>query len=1137
MPTPERLLDGFTEPLPFTAQTAGTAPTEGGVHVVYDGDTVVYVGSTGNTRRRLREHLQGDRESSVLHEQVGTELDSPGHEATAAEIVEWLNRCTVLWRLSDDPEDLKAKLVATLRPRFNRRVDQPTTGFWWVNQGSSFDAEEAAGIVFAGSGGPQVAHHLNVRRMRPGDVVMHNQRGSLVAISEVVTPPTQATRPYGAVAERDEGWLTRVEYFPMSPPVPLDQLPDRNGSEGPFTSAGGVKQGYLFPLDTAFANQAREQFADRWPAGSPWSPGERRFWLFQANPKQWDLIEHLPAMPPGHVEDWTVTRHREDMNPGDGVVMWQGGAGAGICALGRLRGRPELRATPDFRPASAGEQEYRVDLVVERHVLPPVTRSQTQSDPVLSGLEVLRRPWGGTNLAVTKEQWQVIRGLLPVEASTRSSLRWDPLVRWAVRFAESLDLDAVERSYKLMIAGKLTAASDAVRNGDPEWSRLLHRGFGAPNNLTSFHMHGRFLTWVDEHPEEARALLLALWDDDKDVHAAVHDFSALLPGVVSGGGTRTNLASFLLGARDVTTLPIYRVTAFETAYKLTGWPHIFEADPAARYDEALEFLDQFGRQCRTRGAASVRDRLDAQGLLWQVVSGTPPSGWSKTDVDAYKRFLEGHMVDELAELVEAFRAEVAYPEGGRPERVAERDQLAAALSPEALADPDVQLLRRIASPDYGSPGPQPGFNTLLQTDDGVARVADAIQFLLYGAGDVVDRLEECLSGPRKLPRVAEGILVKTLAVADPDRWFPCYMTGGKVGKLAILNQLGDDQPDGLTAGAAAAAANDAIRERLEPYLPGDPWGMQEFAWWLLHRERVPPAPLAALADELYLTVAFLERIVRLLDDKGQVVFYGPPGTGKTFVARKLSEYIARGGGTVEKIQFHPSYAYEDFVEGYRPRLVDRQVTYEVVDGPLKRIAAIAQERPDVTHVLMIDELNRGNVAKVLGELLFLLEYRDEEIRLQYSETPFSLPPNLVIVATMNTADRSIALVDTALRRRFHFVAFFPDTPPIDSLLRRWLTDHHPDLGWIAQVVDRANELLDDRNVRIGPSHFLKPQLTEELVRLTWEASVLPFLEEHFFADPEQLRQFDLDVLRNPTATGTSTNGLALEAATPDPEEE
>ncbi len=184
-------------------------------------------------------------------------------------------------------------------------------------------------------------------------------------------------------------------------------------------------------------------------------------------------------------------------------------------------------------------------------------------------------------------------------------------------------------------------------------------------------------------------------------------------------------------------------------------------------------------------------------------------------------------------------------------------------------------------------------------------------------------------------------------------------------------------------------------------------------------------------------------------------------------------------------------------------------------------------------MLLIDELNRTNVAKVLGELLFLLEYREEEIRLQYSEAPFALPENLKIVATMNTADRSIARMDTALRRRFHFVPFFPDTAPIDTLLRRWLDDRHPEFGWVAEVVDRANALLADRHVAIGPSHFLKPRLTEELVRLAWESSVLPFLEEHFFADPEQLREFNLDRLRRAVdgaGPGADTGASADEPA-------
>jgi 5-methylcytosine-specific restriction enzyme B len=164
-------------------------------------------------------------------------------------------------------------------------------------------------------------------------------------------------------------------------------------------------------------------------------------------------------------------------------------------------------------------------------------------------------------------------------------------------------------------------------------------------------------------------------------------------------------------------------------------------------------------------------------------------------------------------------------------------------------------------------------------------------------------------------------------------------------------------------------------------------------------------------------------------------------------------------------------------------------------------------------VLLIDEINRGNLAKVFGELYFLLEYRGEKVRLQYSEEPFALPKNVWVIATMNTADRSIALIDAALRRRFYFVPFFPDEPPVKGLLCRWLNQHKPDLAWVADVVDRANGLLGDRHAAIGASHFLRHDLTERWVSLIWKHAVLPYLEELLRGDEDRLRDFDLEQLR------------------------
>ena len=123
----------------------------------------------------------------------------------------------------------------------------------------------------------------------------------------------------------------------------------------------------------------------------------------------------------------------------------------------------------------------------------------------------------------------------------------------------------------------------------------------------------------------------------------------------------------------------------------------------------------------------------------------------------------------------------------------------------------------------------------------------------------------------------------------------------------------------------------------------------------------------------------------------------------------MAAHLAGPSGRVTIVQFHPSYAYEDFVQGFRPTLDQGQAGFKLCNGPLLEAAEQAKNEPDVNHYLIIDEINRGNLAKVFGELYFLLEYRDQSINLQYNREEFRLPHNLYIIGTMNTADRSIAL--------------------------------------------------------------------------------------------------------------------------------
>ena len=291
--------------------------------------------------------------------------------------------------------------------------------------------------------------------------------------------------------------------------------------------------------------------------------------------------------------------------------------------------------------------------------------------------------------------------------------------------------------------------------------------------------------------------------------------------------------------------------------------------------------------------------------------------------------------------------------------------------------------------------------------------------------------------------------------------------------------------------------------------------------------------LEALAHRLFLPVDFVQRVQSLLEDKKQVIFQGPPGTGKTYVAQKLADHWAgKDKERVTLVQFHPSYSYEDFVQGFRPTLSQGgQAGFELRNGPLMRAAENARKDAEEAkrqgvhaprHYLIIDEINRGNLAKVFGELYFLLEYRDEELSLQYSNegNRFSLPENLHIIGTMNTADRSIALVDLALRRRFYFVEFHPGKPPVNEVLQRYLQAHPPEVDYdLVGIIDQANTELGDQHAAIGPSYFMKENLDESAVHRIWEYNVLPYIEERLYGKREDLGKFSIDVLSSKMGEG------------------
>lgn len=299
---------------------------------------------------------------------------------------------------------------------------------------------------------------------------------------------------------------------------------------------------------------------------------------------------------------------------------------------------------------------------------------------------------------------------------------------------------------------------------------------------------------------------------------------------------------------------------------------------------------------------------------------------------------------------------------------------------------------------------------------------------------------------------------------------------------------------------------------------------------------VTDAPLAAqaeVADELgglydvtsirddgcFITEDELRPMLERLRSKKNLILQGPPGTGKTWLARRLGWALCneRDAERVQILQFHPSLTYEDFVRGWRPSTSDSGGSLSLEDGPFLQLCRQAAEEPDRHYVLVIEEINRGNPAQILGELLTLIEgdkrNASSAMRLAYPRTPterFFVPPNLHLIGTMNVADRSLAIVDMALRRRFAFIELTP------RLAEDWV-EYVSQLGYdpkllevYGQRVDALNQQISGdsalgRQYCVGHSYFTPavPLEATGLDTTAWwrrvvETDVRPLLEEYWF---------------------------------------
>lgn len=819
-----------------------------------------------------------------------------------------------------------------------------------------------------------------------------------------------------------------------------------------------------------------------------------RTWIFQANPDDYrtrDAFSELGAL------YWTVKRHADEIHAGDSVFIWESGVDGGLIAETTVATEPEQH---DESPVEAKfyvkpqplSRFLGVKLVLNRLLPAPILkRADLLRHPTLKSIQLVTMP-RGTNFPLTDEEAHALRSAIQSPASADSRQFW-----W-VNQGGSFDK---ERPNGTIWCPQVDKAGNPQRH----WT-----------NVSKVRTGDVIFHYVSK---EIRAVSVAVSD------------------AAEGSKPRE------ISIRD--------------EWKVPGWfakVDYFDLSTPIAHDDIREML----RRTNIAGGAFNSSGGINQGYLFPLN-------------DQAVCLLAERLIDELLPqpIASALRIVVSrrwdeFIHWGRrffetgnireQERQWKRSiaENVATAREQCLANIDSwhQSLKRAFSKNEGATSYQSHDDLLKWMSTNLDQAKVALAGIWDRACDHVtcfDRFwkaipADVVSGNGTKTNIA-SFLFGERAIND----FPLYKFDPFTLASAITGIWCRTESPGETYSAALEFLDRVISEASSRgFEVSDRLDAQSLMWCVVKRgapevwsdeerkaleafregganvdyrddrPKPPPPtdPLVALADELLLSTAFIHESQQLLVGKGQIILYGPPGTGKTFVAQRLARHFAGELGSVEIVQFHPSYTYEDFVEGFRPRQDGDKVGFDLVRGPLRRMAHRARRRPGSKHVLIIDEINRGNVAKVFGELYFLLEYRNEAIRLQYDHRRrFSLPENLWIIGTMNTADRSIALIDAALRRRFFFLPFFPDESPVTGLLLRWLQRNCPKMAWVAEIVDRANAKLGDRHGAIGPSHFMRRDLDDKWLELIWKHAVLPYLAEQFFGEEERLKEFSLDKLR------------------------
>jgi 5-methylcytosine-specific restriction protein B len=270
-------------------------------------------------------------------------------------------------------------------------------------------------------------------------------------------------------------------------------------------------------------------------------------------------------------------------------------------------------------------------------------------------------------------------------------------------------------------------------------------------------------------------------------------------------------------------------------------------------------------------------------------------------------------------------------------------------------------------------------------------------------------------------------------------------------------------------------------------------------------------------EEVYMTGERFDTLISLLKNKQNLILQGAPGVGKTFVARRLAYAVMKekDDNRIEFIQFHQSFSYEDFIMGYKPQ----GEGFELQNGIFYRFCEKAVNIPDKPFFFIIDEINRGNMSKIFGELLMLIEkdYRGTKATLAYNGMPFTVPKNLYIIGMMNTADRSLAMIDYALRRRGCLFEMEPGFNSDGFKAYQAAFDNDTFNTLVERIKELNKEITTDSSLGkgfcIGHSYFCgQNECSDEWMMEIVEYDIIPMLSEYWFDEPTKLQRWE-NILR------------------------